>query len=159
MEQDITRFEDPITSFKGEWEFLSNFHPCPVQYDGEVWPTAEHAYVAAKTNDPEFKAQILAIPADKAGAVKRLGRALPLRADWEKVKVRVMWEIVENKFDYNPDMREKLLATGDALLQEGNHWHDNFWGNCTCQACEKIEGKNTLGRLLMTLRFHMAMFE
>ena len=27
--------------------------------------------------------------------------------------------------------RQQLIDTGDAMLIEGNWWHDNYWGNCT----------------------------
>jgi predicted NAD-dependent protein-ADP-ribosyltransferase YbiA (DUF1768 family) len=45
-----------------------------------------------------------------------------------------------------------LLATGDEELIEGNTWHDNTWGNCVCQKCQDIPGRNMLGMLLMELR-------
>lgn len=45
-----------------------------------------------------------------------------------------------------PYLREKLLATGDAELVEGNTWGDRFWGVCNGV------GQNWLGRLLMQVR-------
>jgi hypothetical protein len=47
---------------------------------------------------------------------------------------------------------EKLLQTGKSVLVEGNDFHDNVWGNCTCPRCKDIEGENRLGRALMDLR-------
>ena len=44
------------------------------------------------------------------------------------------------------------LATGGAVLVEGNTWHDNYWGCCTCSRCAGRRGRNNLGRLLMKLR-------
>jgi hypothetical protein len=35
---------------------------------------------------------------------------------------------------------------------EGNNWHDNTWGNCLCDKCKGIEGKNLLGNILMQVR-------
>ena len=62
-------------------------------------------------------------------------------------------------FQYDPDkkanlaeLREKLKATGDATLIEGNHWHDNRWGKCTCDKCQNKEGQNWLGKILMEIR-------
>ena len=46
----------------------------------------------------------------------------------------------------NPDLREKLVATGDAELIEGNHWNDTCWGVC------KGIGQNNLGKILMEVR-------
>jgi hypothetical protein len=52
------------------------------------------------------------------------------------------------------ELRKKLLATGDATLIEGNYWHDNYWGVCTCENCVSngIVGRNRLGTLLMKVR-------
>src|SRR6185312_16693226 len=34
-----------IDFFDGtKYDFLSNFHPCPVFYEGRTWRTTEHAY-------------------------------------------------------------------------------------------------------------------
>ena len=52
---------------------------------------------------------------------KKLGRRVNLRKDWEAVKVKIMEEIVRAKFTQNPDLAEKLLATGDAYLEGGQH--------------------------------------
>ena len=68
-----------------------------------------------------------------AGAAKRVGRMLPLRPDWEEVKVRVMETVLRTKF-HDPDLRARLLATGEADLVEGNHWGDKFWGVCAAAA-------------------------
>ena len=48
--------------------------------------------------------------------------------------------------------QEKLLSTKDRELIEGNFWHDNFWGDCSCKKCQDIEGGNRLGKLLMEIR-------
>src|SRR6185369_8674281 len=42
-----------ILEFQGDNRFLSNFFPAEVIYEGITYPTAEHAYQAAKTLDPE----------------------------------------------------------------------------------------------------------
>ena len=38
-----------ITSFSGEYRFLSNFWIHPILFEGMIYPSNEHAYVAAKT--------------------------------------------------------------------------------------------------------------
>ena len=50
----------------------------------------------------------------------------------------------------NPDLKEKLLATGNEELVEGNWWGDQYWG-----ICDGI-GKNKLGKLLMKVRKELA---
>ncbi len=57
----------------------------------------------------------------------------------------VMNAILFSKFS-DIHLMEKLLATGDAELIEGNNWDDIFFGVCNGK------GKNWLGRLLMNLR-------
>lgn len=40
-----------IDRFSGEYRFLSNFYLAEVELDGEVYPTVEHAFQAAKSPD------------------------------------------------------------------------------------------------------------
>jgi predicted NAD-dependent protein-ADP-ribosyltransferase YbiA (DUF1768 family) len=49
-------------------------------------------------------------------------------------------------------LAELLLATGEATLVEGNTWHDNDWGACTCEGCQAEPKHNLLGQLLMQVR-------
>lgn len=77
---------------------------------------------------------------------KKYGRRCKLRLDWEDEKIKVMEDIVFNKFQSNDVLKEKLLDTGDALLIEGNDWNDKFWGVCNG------EGENHLGKILMNVR-------
>ena len=138
-----------INVFEGEFAFLSNFYPSPIKKDGIEYPTVEHFFQAAKTTDLKTKKAIAG--ADTPGKAKRMGRSVDLRPDWEKIKVDVMRLGLVLKFQ-NPDLKEKLLATGDEELIEGNWWHDNTWGNCYCVKCSRISGRNLLGMLLMELR-------
>jgi ribA/ribD-fused uncharacterized protein len=134
-----------IDSFQGEYRFLSNFWPAVVEYEGITYPSIEHAYQAAKTLDRNERRRIAAIV--EPGDAKRAGRALPnQRKDWEQVKLRVMEDCVRYKFTHHADLRDKLLATGDAELIEGNTWNDRFWGVCDGQ------GENHLGKILMKIR-------
>ena len=133
-----------ITSFFGKYRFLSNFYPAKVIYDGIEYPTSEHAYQAAKTLDQPTRIQIAALT--KPGEAKHAGKKVNLRDDWDDVKISVMEEIVRDKFTRNPDLRQKLLDTGDQVLVEGNTWFDTFWGVCNGK------GRNELGKILMRLR-------
>lgn len=143
-----------VWSFRGKFAFLSNFYPwvdrvrhgpdiCVV-YDGEGYPTSEHAFVAAKTLALAERRRVAALP--YPGIAKRAGHALPLREDWERVKVGVMFTVVLDKFVRNPELRADLLATGDAPLYEGNTWGDTFWGVVSGA------GRNELGKALMAVR-------
>jgi len=58
-----------------------------------------------------------------------------------------MAEGLRQKFS-DPDLRNRLLATGDAELVEGTTWGDVTWGI----DLNTGEGENHLGKLLMELR-------
>jgi hypothetical protein len=51
-----------------------------------------------------------------------------------------------------PELREWLVATYPIPLVEGNYWHDNYWGDCSCNKCQATPGINKLGKMLMDLR-------
>ena len=136
---------DLINDFRGpDYGFLSNFFPCEVGFEGRVYPSSEHAFQAAKTFNEEERARISTLR--WASEAKKAGRSVTLRADWEVVKVVVMSDILMDKFTRNRSLGGRLLATGDALLVEGNAWHDHFWGECDGR------GTNVLGALLMITR-------
>lgn len=129
--------------FRGELRWLSNFWPALVVLDDVVYPTVEHAYQAAKTDDWVEREAIRSC--QTPGDAKRFAKHLPLPPDWEFRKVYVMRGLLEQKFQH-PELAEKLLATGDAEIIEVNHWGDTFWGQCNG------EGENHLGRMLMDIR-------
>jgi ribA/ribD-fused uncharacterized protein len=134
---------------------MSNFIPCTVFLDGLPFSSVEHAYVAAKTTVVSYREDISRrpyldeagnlVPAFTSGQVKRLGRKLKLRPDWEQVRVDIMRDLLIQKFSQAP-FRAQLVQTGKAYLEETNVWHDTFWG-----VCEGV-GENHLGWLLMEIR-------
>ena len=128
--------------------YLSNGY---IEPDGTF---VEREYQAAKAKDDKSASKILACekPFGPGGA-KRLGREVELRSDWDEVKFQIMMRLVMTKFLDHPELAKQLLATGDALLIEGNSWHDNIWGNCRCGRPECSEpGLNWLGYILMAVR-------
>lgn len=140
-----------INRFTSDNEIYSNFYPCVVYFEAMEFPSVEHAYVAAKSYNMLFRKEISEMPPDSAGLAKRKGRSINLRPDWDLVKLSVMRSLLEQKFSQSP-FREQLLSTGDAILIEGNYWHDNYWGDCFCTKCKNIKGKNRLGKLIMKIR-------
>jgi ribA/ribD-fused uncharacterized protein len=62
------------------------------------------------------------------------------------VKVSVMREALVAKFEQHPELRELLLATGEAKLVEHTE-RDDYWG-----ADGDGSGRNMLGQLLMEVR-------
>lgn len=133
-----------INSFSGYNRFLSNFYEVDVFFDGDLYPSVEHAYQAAKTDDLEYR-QLIKKALTPAKA-KSIGRVVPLRDNWEFSKLDIMKDLLQQKFSQEP-FKTKLLATGDKQLIEGNYWGDIFWG-------QDLQGKglNHLGKLLMEVR-------
>ena len=139
-----------IKSFSGPNRFLSNFFLAPVEFEGEVYASTEHAYQASKTLSPGLRVLIGECPTP--GEAKKLGGKVPVRSDWGAVKLKVMATVVLCKFRWHDVLRNRLLLTGEEELVEENPAHDNFWGNCTCLDCHDITGRNWLGGILMAVR-------
>jgi ribA/ribD-fused uncharacterized protein len=142
---------ESIVTFKGEYSWLSNFHKCKIhnKITGRTYKSTEHYYVAHKTDDDKLHQTAMKQSFKK---LKAFGRGLTLRDDWETEKYEIMAQALYLKFTQHEDLKEKLLATNDMFILEGNDWHDNYWGACNCNKCASIKGKNTLGQLLMELR-------
>ncbi len=134
-----------INGFRGEYRWLSNFYPATVRLDGIDYPTVENAYQAAKLPKLSYEYADRTFTRLDPAAAKRRAREYALPNGWEKHKVTLMTDLLRQKFAH-AELREKLLATGDAHLEETNSWNDVFWGVC------KGKGKNTLGKLLMQIR-------
>lgn len=135
-----------ITDFHEEqYRFLSNFYEARVEYGGFAYGSNEAAFQAQKCMTEEEK---LPFTEYGPGKSKGVGRRVQLRPDWEAVKVGIMEEIVRAKFAQHPELAEKLLATGDKVLVEGNHWGDTCWGVDTRTG----QGENHLGKILMRVR-------
>lgn len=132
-----------INSFTGKYFFLSNFYEAPVCIFGQSYLNSEAAFQAQKTVDPQLRSRFADL---EPGNAKRLGQKIEVRKDWEYVKGPLMYLVCRCKFTQNPELRAKLLATGDEHLMEGNTWGDTEWGTVNGV------GKNKLGYILMKIR-------
>jgi hypothetical protein len=147
--------EGAITSFRGQYKFLSNFSFSPFNAPafgypkGRVfrWRTVEHYVQAAKSLDSTIEDIAMASTPRRA---KALGRKVDTRPDWNMIKNQVMLIALRYKFYPSGLLEAKLLETGDAYLIEGNSWNDRYWG-ATIQENRAI-GENHLGLLLMQVR-------
>ena len=144
---------DPITQFKNDYHFLSNFHRCDIVYQGDVYPSSEHLYQAMKTTIPKEREWVR--QSETPGQAKKRGKLVPKRPDWNQVKVDYMRSALLLKFSQNPELADRLIDTGKALLVEGNYWGDTYWG----VSLKTREGKNHLGILLMEVRDHLGSFQ
>ena len=136
---------DEINWFREEYEFLSNFYPSKVFFDGITYYNSEAAYQAQKCLHPEERKNFAKLSSDDA---KRLGQKVKMRPDWDEVKFNIMEQVVYAKFSQNSTIAQDLLNTGDKALKEGNYWEDLYWG----VDIRTGEGENNLGKILMNLR-------
>lgn len=138
-----------IDKFADEEFFLSNYYPCELNYKGKVYKTLEHAYQSFKSEDELEQEWIRNM--DTPGKAKKRGQKVHMRKDWDIVKFDIMLDLLRIKFS-DPVLAEKLINTKGYFLVEGNYWHDQIFGNCTCQKCRNTEGENRLGKMLMQIR-------
>lgn len=151
----------PINGFNGKYRFLSNFWECPngvsvqLKEDGcgihMRASTSEHVYQAAKVEPTGTGLSVRAavLSAITPSAAKRYGGNAVLRDGWDDMRLSVMEQITFAKYEQNPTLRDLLLATDDAYLEETNYWGDKFWGVC------KGFGENHLGKILMKVRYEL----
>ncbi len=134
-----------ITSFHGEFRWLSNFYPAEVKACSTIFSTVEHAYVASKSLDPTVWEIVRDLP--NPGRAKLYGRTMDVRPDWDEVKIGVMRDLIHQKFQI-PELRKLLIATGSTRIEEGNNWGDTFWGI----DLRTGKGHNWLGNIIMEER-------
>ena len=125
---------------------FSNFAPFGVEMDGVWWTTVEHYFQAQKFDNADYAEQIRRARKPKDAKALGMTRHLPLRPDWEDIKVDVMRAAVMCKFRTHPAPRALLLSTGTEDIVE-NAPMDAFWG-CGPDG----QGLNWLGRILMEVR-------
>lgn len=137
-----------VHGFFEEYRFLSNFHLSDVYYEGDLYPSTEHAFQAAKY--PRDKRTPFIDMDISCMVAKKLGRKKDIPefdiAIWDAKKYEVMCAVVFDKFYRHHDLRHLLLETGDRHLEETNHWWDMYWGVC------QGKGENNLGEILMKVR-------
>lgn len=138
-----------IREFQGRYRFLSNFWFCRIEYNGKIYRSVEHAYQAAKfEGNPEIQEEIR--NTEMPGKAKRLAKKYKhlVRPDWEQVNLKIMEDLVRQKFTKFPALKKMLLETGVEHIQEGNKWHDTFYGVDLDTGC----GENHLGKIIMKIR-------
>jgi ribA/ribD-fused uncharacterized protein len=142
-----------IKGFTGDYRWLSNFWSADILFEGITFPSTEHAYVYSKLTEEDktnlsVGSGLQQLLAQSAGQMKRFGRSVQIRKNFDDIKVSVMTEITAVKYSAaNPELVENLLATGNAYIEETNSWGDTFWG----VSIEGV-GLNNLGKIIMARR-------
>jgi ribA/ribD-fused uncharacterized protein len=135
--------EEPYGAF-------SNLYKRPIEFEGKIYPTSEHAYQAGKAIKPAVRDWILSAPTPALAAMAAHGLYVwDVVPNWATIKFDRMRAVLRAKFDQHPDLRELLLSTGEARLVEVgtvNNAVNRLWGEVGGK------GENMLGVMLMELR-------
>jgi ribA/ribD-fused uncharacterized protein len=133
---------------------FSNLFRCPIEFEGETFPTAEHAYQAGKPRKPAVKEWLMAAPSPALLAMAAHGLYYwDIAPGWSTTKFDRMKKVLRAKFTQHSDLQELLFATRDARLVESatvDNPVNRLWGEVSGQ------GKNMLGNLLMEVRAELA---
>ena len=129
---------------------FSNLFKRPIEFEGVIFLTSEHAYQAGKARKPEVRDWILSAPTPALAAMAAHGLYVwDVVPNWSRIKFDRMRAVLRAKFDQHADLRELLLSTGKARLVEAgtvNNAVNRLWGEVNGK------GENTLGVMLMELR-------
>ena len=134
-----------IRKFSGKYDFLDNSYHFPFEYEGVWYDNAEAAFQSTRLEHRKLFSHLSGILA------RKFGHRFSGDKDWERDKDRIMFSVLLKKFS-NPSLKKKLLDTDNALLVYGNTYHENYWGQCKCESCSTIVGKNKLGKMLIKIR-------
>jgi ribA/ribD-fused uncharacterized protein len=129
---------------------FSNLFQREFEFEGELFPTAEHAYQAGKPRKPAVRAWLLSAPSPALLAMAAHGLySWDISSDWAQIKFDRMRSVVLSKFGQHEDLMEILLSTGNARLVESatvDNLVNRTWGEVNGR------GKNMLGEILMETR-------
>ena len=129
---------------------FSNLYKRAVLFEGEVFPTAEHAYQAGKARKPQVRKWLLSAPSPSLLAMAAHGLYVwDIAPDWSQIKFDRMKRILLAKYSQHDDLLQLLLSTGNARLVESatvDNAVNRLWGEVNGK------GQNKLGELLMEVR-------
>ena len=121
-----------------------------MEFEGRVYPTAEHAYQAGKARKDEVREWILSAPTPSLVAMAAHGLyTWDIVPEWSRTKFDRMRKVLKAKFSQHEDLKKLLLSTGNARLVEAGRTDNavnRTWGEVNGK------GQNMLGVLLMEVR-------
>lgn len=139
---------------------FSNWFTCYFNYEDHEFFNSEQAFMWKKAEffgDEEMAELILHTQNPKqAKALGRKVRGFDAEK-WAMVSYPIMIAVNAEKYNQNPRLREKLLATSDKTLVEASPY-DKIWGiglsedDDRCLDEHQWQGMNLLGKALMQVR-------
>ena len=152
-----------ITKVKEENGEFSLMSPHPVLYEDTEFRTVEALFQWLRFKDhPEVQAEILAQKSPMGAKMKaRLHRdKLNRGIKWDEAPedIPLMKKCMLLKLEKHPELKQKLIATGNAIIIEDCTTHDResarFWGMVKKDG--KWQGENMFGKIWMEIRAELA---
>ena len=141
-------------------EEFSNWYPGKFTIEGITYDSVEQYMIKKKAilfgDFPVFNSIMVSVdPAE----CKDLGKIVSgFESElWDSCKYEIVYNGNYAKFSQNPDLMEKLIATGNAILAEASP-HDRIWGigmsqyDPDARNPRQWKGENLLGKILMQIR-------
>lgn len=136
-----------INFYTPQFYVFNNFSAHAIEFEGILYPTAEHAYQAAECTSPEGKEAIRQARSPLQAKHLMDTRYKPHKQpEWNNKKVAIMEQILRTKLAQHPEALEALKQSGNEEIVEDSPT-DYFWG-----AGADGTGQNMLGKLWMKLR-------
>ena len=140
--------------------YLSNWYPCSFKYGRYTYSSAEQFMMAQKAAlFRDYGVFFKILDTDDQSTIKKLGKQVSNYDDavWSQLRGPMMRRGLRAKFQQNPDLMKKLLATGNMVLAECAP-RDKIWGigfavdDDRIQNPQEWRGQNLLGSVLMEVR-------
>lgn len=129
---------------------FSSLYRCDIIFEGQTFPTAEHAYQYGKPRKQVVQRWLMSAPTPALLAMAAHGLYYwDIAPGWSKHKVDRMRAVQATKFVQHVELWDLLLGTGDARLVESgttDNEVNRFWGEVNGR------GENTHGKILMEIR-------
>lgn len=140
---------EPVTFFEKEYYMLSNWSAHSIVVDEVEYKTVDHAYHAAKFDDPKIKLKVS--EANSPLTAKKVANDfLHLQKQLtQEDKIELMKKLNILKANQHKEVRDALIKSGDAEIIEDSPF-DDFWG-----IGANGKGRNEMGKIWMEIRAQM----
>lgn len=105
-----------INSYTGDYAFLSNNYPLPLEFDTLVFPTATHMYECSKSVKPEDWKLILQDP--NPLYARSTGLIITIRSDWPEIQRSMLRQVIHEKFTQHSEYIWHLWKTRHYVLND-----------------------------------------
>lgn len=152
MEREVIAF----TKVSLPYGWLGNMSPYPIKWEGKTWRTSEALFQALRFSDEEIREKIREQKSPMAA--KMVAKPFKDSRLFEPVSaddIHNMFTCILLKVEQHPELKEKLLETGDLLIVEdvtsrGARGTNLLWGAMLKDG--EWQGQNILGKVWMEIR-------